>query len=130
MIPITSAIALLALLGEPPPDVTRDDLDRFPKPEEIERNLSFADAHAAWLADHGATHGWGWGLRGWADEARELRRTWELLRLARGDTYRSFDDPEPMDALRELRKRIGPWRFAAGAMPPCVPVWRFTDVGR
>jgi hypothetical protein len=118
-------LALLALLHSPP-DVTAADLARFPSPEQAVAARQLARDHLDYLALYRQTHGDGWGLREWADEARELERCWDDLVLAhygRSEWERGINDD--MDALRDLRRRVGPAAYGAGVMPCPVPARRF-----
>ena len=125
-----SALLFLASLfppADPLPPVSYDDLAALPSEETVTLRLKLADEYRAALLLRAATHGNGWGLRELMDEARECRRPWELLRMARS-TDPDWFEPYPLDALRELRGLLGARNFYQGCMPPAVPVWRFRRV--
>ncbi len=125
---LSSAFATLALLlaAPPPPEVRRSDLDRFPSRAEAVRQLDFAEAHVAFLADRVATHGDGWGLRGWLEEARLCRDCWGALLAAQDEDFSPIFFWVSGDQLRYLRSRLGSPAYYRGAMPPPAPFWRFS----
>ena len=133
---MTAAVfAALTLFAppEPLPLVSLDDLATFPSAATVTAAQRQAQEHLAYLAAYVTTHGDGWGLREWQDEAAELWLIWDDLAAAQlgnpeyvggGRWARGINNST--DALIDLRNRIGARAYRQGAMPPPVPLWRFT----
>jgi hypothetical protein len=119
----------LALLAAPPyirelPDLA--DLERFPPHElacpcvrfnrayrdHLELSLGLELHHETWLTRA-------------IEETDELYRAWDALADA---SKPGASQSWRRRRLADLREVLGPERYAAGEMPPCVPLWRFRDV--
>lgn len=100
------------------PEVTSDDITRFPNAECTKENLEFAEAHLLFLreAGHEALRTDHW------KEAVEFTRTWSHLHYAHENAIHNPFLNHDMICLREI---LGPARYYRGEMPPAVPVWRF-----
>ena len=59
------------------------------------------------------------------EEVKALYVVWDALRDAKCDYYFIHIRRQ---ALLKLREKIGAEAFAAGQMPPYVPMWRFSEV--
>jgi len=58
-------------------------------------------------------------------EARQLAAVWEAVAAT---TDPAEWTPGRRRALRRLRTLLGPDAYAAGLLPPCVPLWRFERI--
>lgn len=118
------AFALSLDWPEPPPELW--EAQRFCSWEIAQDQTVFAWEHDRWLKDRWEE--WGWNmphLVGWMEDAAYCRKAWELCREAQN--VNRNDDVRRKD-LADLRELIGRQNFAAGRMPPPVPVWRFRRV--
>lgn len=120
---MATALLSLALVAEAvlPPLA---DCRRFPQsPAEICDLLAFNRCYAARLQ---AVLEFDASLAAEARQALretcQLYRAWDLLRDAKCGHY---SEMIRRDALRQLRELIGPDAYAAGVMPPHVPLHRF-----
>lgn len=130
---ITSALALVAALTlmPPAPETATQVRQRFPSQEVFKEACTFnrlfrtqceAQLAACALDSNPARREfWEEAIK----ETDELYRAWVYLCV--------FPGEHPCEAywekwLAKLREQIGEPAFAAGQMPPCVPVWRFTPV--
>lgn len=59
------------------------------------------------------------------DETQKLYQVWELVRDA-VSTDRNWACRRR--ALLRLREAIGPEAYYSGELPPCLPLWRFSDL--
>lgn len=125
---LTAATALLLGLQAPEPDPPLCDRDRFPPREVAARAMQFNRAYrrhvegrALWQT-HRAEE---WGQV--KEEVEHLYRCWDWLHAAQGG--QAGDACYWRQSLRRLRELIGDEAYYAGRMPPCVPVWRFQELG-
>jgi bisphosphoglycerate-dependent phosphoglycerate mutase len=75
--------------------------------------------------------------RGWEEalgESKELNRIYYLIQhITNNDDvydtkYNGFSKTfKKRLCLKELRKRLGEENYYKGYVPPCVPIWRFTE---
>ncbi len=121
-------LILLAALTPPPsqPLPTLADLHRFPDHTYAHEAWQFAYKYDTYLHRR-------WELESCyqneldaqLEEARALRHYWNLLDSATNpESWRH----NQIEALTELRDRLGPIAWGNGQMPPPVPWWTFEDV--
>jgi hypothetical protein len=121
-----SAIVLLAAMHQAEPPLSFDDLARFPPLEVAQANVNLANAHIAYIDFYAVTHGWGWGLREWREEARQARDCWQALVDAHRRDFTAQRWPVQGAQLRGLLTVLGARNYLQGAMPPPVPAHRFS----
>jgi hypothetical protein len=108
-------------LADAPP---LDDCLRFPDRTLACDYLAFNRAYRKHLARREMTGTpWPEEVRAAMRETDQLYDVWDALRDARSECYYVTVRRE---ALKALRERIGPAAYAFGALPPHVPVWRFS----
>ncbi len=66
-----------------------------------------------------------WAFREAIQDADRLYQLWDTVRDARCDYYYVT---VRRDALKKLRDTLGPADYAAGKLPPHVPLWRFERI--
>ena len=66
----------------------------------------------------------------WEEVLREAQQLGETLCLVDAATCPTRSWVCRRQALEQLRERIGPERFYAHELPPCVPLWRFQVADR
>ncbi len=116
--------ALLAGVGPDLPPLS--DLQRFPPREVARANRQFAVTAREYLRARWAVETWRQpDLLLQLDEFQAHLAAWNALEDAWLEHY---DETTRRAKLAFLRHLIGDERYAAGAMPPPVPWWRFADV--
>lgn len=115
-------VFLLAVMMMPPA-TSLEDLARFPTLGQASRAMEFNMAYKEWLdlQYHMRSHHADWFGQA-IKETSQLWWIWDCLRYAHSECH-------PTDSrlywLEELRQRIGEEDYAAGIMPPPVPMHRF-----
>ena len=66
----------------------------------------------------------------WSDALQEAEQICEILFLVETAASPNKSWVCRRQALRQLRELLGPEAYAAGRLPPCVPLWRFQPAGR
>ena len=66
----------------------------------------------------------------WSDALQEAEQICEILYLVETAASPNKSWVCRRQALRQLRELLGPEAYAAGHLPPCVPLWRFQPAGR
>ncbi len=120
-------LLFLAALPFVEPEPTLADLKRFPSAQAVAGCLDFSHRYEAHCRQQADGCAWAHVRQYWvecATEAEQMRGPWETLSGARssdyGGGYRLY-------CLRELRLLLGPARYWQGAMPPAIPLWRWTE---
>jgi hypothetical protein len=106
------------------PTPALSDCERFPPQAFATAALEFNRAYRDHLEAEQAFEVRRWG--DWQDSIWEtdyLYHCWSALAAARGTEGR--DEDSRRAALVRLRDLIGEEAYFQGAMPPCVPLWRF-----
>jgi hypothetical protein len=100
------------------------DCVRFPDGALAGELLAFNRAYRQHLARREATGTpWPEEVRAAVRETDQLYHIWDAVRDARSECYYVTVRRQ---ALQSLRARLGPAAYACGALPPHVPVWRFS----
>jgi hypothetical protein len=108
------------LAGAPP----LADCQRFPDYRVACELLAFNRAYRQHLSKREMVGSpWPQEVRAALRETDELYRVWDAVRDARSEGYYVT---VRRAALRALREALGPDAYACGALPPHVPVWRFS----
>jgi hypothetical protein len=100
------------------------DAQRFPCREMVCDLLAFNRAYHRTLALRKESLGDRDGIDDALGEVDQLYHIWDLVRDARSEFYYVS---VRRAALAALRQAIGQDDYARGALPPHVPVWRFTE---
>lgn len=107
------------------------DLGRFPDSGAVWQARYFNERHRAWLVRELRAEPSGYRralLFAWEREALALYRVWDLL--ADAHLAATYPPWRRRVALKRLRDALGDEAYSRGAMPPCVPVWRFRELRR
>ncbi len=106
------------------PDPSLSDCERFPARACIAPAVEFNRAYRSHLECRQGVemHRW-WYWEEVLTETDYLYHCWTALSAARGDEGQ--DEESRREGLRRLRVLVGEEAYFQGAMPPCVPVWRF-----
>ena len=108
-------------LADAPP---LSDCQRFPDRATISDLLAFNRAYRQHLDSRQSVElvHW-WELREAIQETDRLYQVWDTVRDARSEFYFVT---RRRQALKKLRDTVGPQAYSSAALPPHVPVWRFT----
>src|SRR5579859_5543313 len=111
---------LLLLCCDPP----LSDCERFPPRPTAAAALEFNRAYHEHVECRRTLelHRW-WDWQDTLTETDYLYHCWSALSAARGGD--GEDEETRRAGLRRLRELLGDEAYYQGAMPPCVPVWRF-----
>lgn len=104
------------------------DCRRFPDPVFAADQMEFNREYRKWLT----------GQLGWRNwETPEIEGAikvtdwlWHVWDFARDAARTNYPVTLRRQWLRSLREMVGPEDYAAGILPPAVPVWRFAEVRR
>ena len=115
---LTLVSMLAPILDDRPP---ASDLNYFPTLEVVTESLRANREFLESLESRQRLFSYRyWDYQTCINETNELYRAWQALLWAH-----QWSLPEhKRDQLKELRERIGPEWYYAGAMPACVPLWR------
>jgi hypothetical protein len=102
------------------------DGQRFPERTAISDLLAFNRSYRQHIDNRQAVEvvHW-WELREAVQEADRLYHLWDTARDARCDYYYVTVRRQ---ALKRLREMLGDESYAAGQLPPHVPLWRFQKI--
>jgi hypothetical protein len=102
------------------------DVERLPGKAEVGELLAFNRSYRRHLEAAGPLNrDRAAPLRAALKETDALYQVWDAVHDARCEYY--YVTVRRL-ALKRLRDAVGPARYAAGDLPPVVPLWRFRDV--
>ena len=102
------------------------EANRLPTRDAVQNALAFNAAYQGYLRAEIALHAeYSWELHETLREATSLREVWDLANDVRSEYYWVSVRRQ---ALKRLKGRVGFAAWCSGAMPPCVPVWRFRPI--
>ena len=111
-----------------PADSSLADCHRFPPREYARQCMVFnrsyrchVELQLIWYAGD-TRRWWYWQEALW--ETDRLYHVWDALHAAQGGEWP--DEIFRLKWLRNMREMIGEEAYAAGRMPPPVPIWRFS----
>lgn len=112
---------VLLLLSPAPP---LSDAERFPPRRVAAAALEFNRAYRDYLECQQAfeVRSW-WDWQDALNETDYVYQCWSALAAVQG--AEGEDGASRRAALERLRELLGEEAYYQGAMPPCVPVWRF-----
>jgi hypothetical protein len=122
-----SALALAMCLGSADiPDLA--EASRFPDSTHAQTQWEIAYVHEAYVEQLSEFYSGGYLGPWYAEWAREARRR-KLIWYAVGDVNNpAFSDEYRQVRLMDLRDMIGREDYAAGYVPPCVPLEYFQRI--
>jgi len=126
------ALTLLAALSAIPLPLSEPVeaiLARFPDKQTADACREIAVAHVRWLENEIAVFpSRAEDFDEWLSQAKRYKSAWQYLCSAHWNYPGNANCV--YNALEELRMLIGEENYLAGRMPPPMPYWFFTELGR
>ena len=125
------ALMMAGAVSPRPPDVSLDDLERFPPAALVSRTADFTGKHKYWLEERKKFWMNSEERDYWEARCQDQYWRWDVwtdLRLAQQYAAQGSLD-EALQRLRFIRNNIGADAYDQGAMPPCCAIWLFEREG-